>query len=347
MIVGKKDVFERKYMGKFRNLASQFGEFVLYERDRGARDIGVHLTKKDKSGNELMSSTLCWFQMKGKMASALTQEAFETSKNIQISLQVNHLKFWYLQPMPTYLVLYIESVDEFLILNIQNYVKKTWGNNILTLPQKTATVEIPTSSVLDEQAFDLILRKGDVKQWVEALDIESETATLCLRDYDLIYRIATANIRGFEHKLTIVKWQSKLRTELHFKERPFNSSDEWQIVREHWEARLPLHEIEEQFPYLEFKAYKNQVTDEDDDFWDDDEEDFYSIPDFELMNGVVVHGESFMPDEVIFYELAYTLNDLGKQMYEWITIMETAEVISIDKDGPSYVSVAHWHSREV
>ena len=50
IIVGKTDAFERKYMGKFRHFAGQFGEFVNYENDRGARDIGLHLTHRLQSG---------------------------------------------------------------------------------------------------------------------------------------------------------------------------------------------------------------------------------------------------------------------------------------------------------
>ena len=47
MRVGKSDAFEREYTQKFRLLAAEHGEFVHYERDRAARDIGLHLTRKD------------------------------------------------------------------------------------------------------------------------------------------------------------------------------------------------------------------------------------------------------------------------------------------------------------
>jgi len=43
VVVGQNDAFERRYMEKFRSFASKFGEFVKYEHDRGAQDIGIHL----------------------------------------------------------------------------------------------------------------------------------------------------------------------------------------------------------------------------------------------------------------------------------------------------------------
>ena len=42
MRVAANDDFEHVYMQKFRALAAPWGEFVAYERDRAARDIGLH-----------------------------------------------------------------------------------------------------------------------------------------------------------------------------------------------------------------------------------------------------------------------------------------------------------------
>src|ERR1039458_7907559 len=140
--VGATDVFERRYTQKFRNFAGQFGEFVAYERDRGARDIGLHLTQKLQSGGERMSSALCWFQLKGITKKKLSEDQFRQGGTVSISLKVRHLQFWYLQPMPTYLALFVESVDTFLVLNLREYVEKTWGRGILTLGKNETTVEV-------------------------------------------------------------------------------------------------------------------------------------------------------------------------------------------------------------
>jgi hypothetical protein len=66
----------------------EVGEFVTYERDRAARDLGLHLTRKLGSGKEQLSSALCWFQMKGVMATTLTKAAFDKLATLDISLQV-------------------------------------------------------------------------------------------------------------------------------------------------------------------------------------------------------------------------------------------------------------------
>lgn len=92
--IGMTDVFERQYLAKFRAFAANFGEFVSYERDRGVRDIGLHLTHKLKAGSERMSGARCWFQMKGIMKTTLSKTEFEKQGEIKISLSVDHLKYW-------------------------------------------------------------------------------------------------------------------------------------------------------------------------------------------------------------------------------------------------------------
>src|SRR2546422_7933909 len=109
MLVGKQDVFERNYMAKFKQFASQFGEFVFYERDRAARDIGLQFTRKLQSGNEAVTSTLCWFQLKGITKRKYSLNNLAKMKEIKYRLSVTHLVFWYAQPTKTYLVLYLES----------------------------------------------------------------------------------------------------------------------------------------------------------------------------------------------------------------------------------------------
>ncbi len=57
--IGANDAFERRYREKFRLLAAGYGEFVYYERDRGARDVGLHLTRQQASGDEVLTGPLC------------------------------------------------------------------------------------------------------------------------------------------------------------------------------------------------------------------------------------------------------------------------------------------------
>ncbi len=132
VVIGKTDQFEHMYKEKFRAFAAQFGQFVSYERDIATRDLGLHLTKPSKSGGATVTSCLCWFQMKGIMPKTLPKEKAEKAITFNYKLEVEHLKFWFLQPMPTYLALYVGSLDSFYILNLQKYVENTWGKGILT-----------------------------------------------------------------------------------------------------------------------------------------------------------------------------------------------------------------------
>src|SRR5436190_121857 len=100
LVIGKTDSFEQGYMAKFEQLASDHGVFVKYERDRAARDIGLHLTKELKSGQKQVTNSLVWFQMKGVMATTLTKEQFEKAKSVKLSLDVEHLRHWFLDKEP-------------------------------------------------------------------------------------------------------------------------------------------------------------------------------------------------------------------------------------------------------
>jgi hypothetical protein len=348
MLVGKTDVFERLYAQKFRLLVGEFGEFVEYERDRGARDIGLHLTRRDSTGSETVTSTLCWFQLKGIRSTTLPRHAFNERQAIRLRVKVSHLKFWYLQPMPTYLVVYIECADLFLVLNIQKYVEDKWGTSILTLPQGNATIIIPKDSVLDKQAFFLILRKGDVNQWVKVVGATPEQAIVCMRDYELIYHIGTAGQRGFEQRLVFRKWNTKLRSELRFQERKVGSSDTWETIREHWESVPPEVDLEETFPYLDF--FSLYPEDGPDAWWIVDDDDYDDYP-FEtrpvLRSGEIIHGRPFASEFVEYY-LGFSLNNMGLQMSRWITEMTKAGLLEKAKiKKSSFTSVDYWSHREV
>jgi hypothetical protein len=339
--VGKTDVFERLYTERFRAFAAEFGEFVAYERDRGARDLGLHLTHKLSSGKERLSSALCWFQMKGIMASSLPKKAFEKADEVKLSLEVKHLRYWFLQPMPTYLVVYVESAAIFLIQNIQDYVAKTWGKAILTLAQKTATVSISRNSVLDEQAFDLLLTRSDIKEWVRALETDEESARLCRRDYDLIWHFGTATDRKVKHRVDYWNWQSKARDQFFIQESPIGGKDDWQTLREHWQLQSGVSDLEDAYAYLEFLALENA---EDDEMWDD--EDAEDSPILTLSNGDVVVGVD-CGGEFFQFVLGARLNELGQQLFESVSTLEKVGLIEITRGIREWVSIAPWHHRAV
>lgn len=324
-------------MEKFRALAADFGEFINYEHDRGARDIGMHLTQKLLSGKERLSSALIWFQMKGKMEKTLPLSEYEGSSEVKISLDVNHLRYWYLQPMPTYLVLYIESADEFLIINVSEYVKEKWGREILILGQSKATVTVTKKNKLDHHAFRLILQKNDIEEWRRALENPSEHIDVCYRDYDLIWHLGTAEERAVSHGLEFWDWISKTRSQLYIYEKDAEGNKE--RLREQWQHMGNIHQLEETFPYIEFFV----DVDVRDYWWDDNDID---APDMVLANGDVMSGAN-AANEYFLYECNAKLNDIGRDMFEWVKYLSEIELIELTPRRSEMISIAPWHSRDV
>jgi len=339
IIVGKTDTFERKYMERFRAFASDFGEFVNYEHDRGARDIGLHLTHPLSSGKERVSTALVWFQMKGVMSTTLPENEFEKLEKLTISLNVNHLRYWYLQPMPTYLALYIESVDQFFILNLTKFVRDKWGRDILTLDQATATVEVPVESKLDKQAFRLILQENDIDEWKKALGNDGENVDVCYRDYDLIWHLGTAEERNVSHELEFWDWQSKTRSQLYIYE---IGEGEKKVLREHWQYMMNIHDLETSYPYIEFFAKEGN---ENDGWWDDDD-DYNEVPDIKLSNGDVISGIN-AAYEYFAYVCGMKLNDIGKELFEWVLFLSEVGLIEITPGKSELISIAPWHGRAI
>jgi len=337
--VGKTDVFERKYMEKFRAFASKFGEIVNYERDRGARDIGLHLTHKLKSGKERLSSAFLWFQMKGIMESTLSEEQLNDLSEVKISLEVPHLRYWYNQPLPTYLVLYIECSDLFLILNIQDYIEKKWSRDIFKLDQKTATVAVPKHSTLDEQAFKLILTKADIDEWKKVLGGGDEDTRICQRDYDLIWHLSSAEERNVAHRIIFWDWQSKNRSQFYIKEKGPEDKN-WHTLREHWEYSMSVDDLEDAYPYIEFYS----LHDGDDIFEEEIFEEDPEVPPLNLSNGDVVFGTN-CSWELFKYEMGVRLNALGLDMYSWVNKLSEIGLIEISPGKSEIISVAPWHGR--
>lgn len=354
-IIGKTDEFEHKYKEKFRAFAAQFGHFVTYERDIAKRDIGLHLKEPLPSGEAKLTSCLCWFQLKGIMAGTLPEDEAKGASAFKYRLKVEDLRFWFLQPMPTYLALYVESIDKFFILNLQKYVEEKWGRNILTLNQKTVDVEVSAGSPLDDEAFALILRKSTVEEWTKAMSADESHVRLCERDYNVIWRIGTAANRKVEHRFEIFDWRSKTRGEVHIEERAVGGADDdWETVRDHWQFMLQATGVEDMYPYLKFtvdeenEGYSGDDVDELDEdgyrnSWEDDGE---YRPSFKLKNGQVVLGED-CSGEYHLYDIVPELNGLGLSLFNLIQTLIDVKFIEIALDSGEFISVAPWHHRQV
>ena len=348
LVLGKTDAFEQNYMAKFEQLASYHGMFVKYERDRATRDIGLHLTKDLKSGKRQVTNSLVWFQMKGVMAPTLTREAFEAAKGVSLPMEVAHLRHWFLDKEPTQLVVYVESVDQFLVMNLQNYIAEMWGHAILTLDQKTATVTVPASSVLDDQAFAILLRYADIAQWVKALDATQSDVELLYAGCNLIYAISTADDREVRCGVLWTKWLSKTRDELRIAERPLDFegdiNDGWEVVHEHWE--YGGINPEDSYPYLELFALEDYEPETFTNRWGEEErlDDGETIT---LKNGDTVFGPNAANEYCIFV-FGARLNEYGQKLLshlEKLVEFGLLELRDPDSDDRTFLSVAPWHRR--
>jgi hypothetical protein len=337
--VGKNDAFERKYMGKFGALAAQFGEFAKYERDRAGRDIGLHFVEAKTDGGEIVTPSLVWFQMKGIQASTLTEAEFREVKKATVQLEVSHLRFWYIAPDPTFLAVYVESVDDFLVLNLKRYVAGRFGNDILTLDQKTVSVDVSDDSVLDEQAFYLIKKNQSVEAWKDKIEQGDEFAHTFFRDTDVIWRLGDIADRGASASMVVRKYGSKMRTEVYFLE--VKPGDDDELIRQHWQFAMG-DDLRTPFPYLDFDT----EDDEDADWWaDEDDWDATGHPALELPNGKIVQPSGVF--EMVEYRVQIALNDIGKAWLQTLRIMEASGFIEINKESGGSVSVAPWHGRNV
>jgi hypothetical protein len=330
-------------MGKFQEQAADYGVVVRYERDRAARDIGVHFFRKTRSGKEQATGSLVWFQMKGIQAATLSKADFAKARSVAVSLKVKDLQLWYRMNGPTYLAVYIESVDTFLVLNIVAYVAEHYGAKILTLGQKTIDVQVSTKSVLDAQAFDLIVRNGTAEEWARVLGADSGDVHLAQRDYRLLWKLGTSKKRGVEHRMDVKDWQSKLRGEVEFLERPIaGSEDSWRSIREHWQLMLRIQGLEAAYPYLSFQPFDQQHQD-DIEFWSNEDDE----PFVEFSDGTVVYGHD-CAGEYNLYELRPRLNSIGRRLVAIVnTLMRASMIETPDDNEGETLDVAPWHARDV
>ncbi|MDF2990593.1 MAG: hypothetical protein K0S37_1107 [Microbacterium sp.] len=158
--MGEHDELENRYMPKFEALLSQSGVIVGYRRDRAGIDTGLHLfargEKTTKGGDERpywrALASRVWFQLKGVHAATLSADAFNKAEHVAVTVGVEHLKFWFAAPEPVYLVVYVESVDTFIGIDVRELVEQEWQQTFYaSMRDRTGdvTVHVPTIAVMD------------------------------------------------------------------------------------------------------------------------------------------------------------------------------------------------------
>jgi hypothetical protein len=154
-IVGSDDVFEQNYRARLDSLLSPYGQRVRYEQDRAALDGGIHLFEPGgPDGSRIVGQVRVWYQAKGLRSSTLAESALAGSPEVAVSgLRIDDVKYWYAAAEPVYLIVFVESVDEFLAEDVRDLVDRQGGmESLADLPQaqQTMTLKVRRSATLEE-----------------------------------------------------------------------------------------------------------------------------------------------------------------------------------------------------
>lgn len=167
--MGVADELEERYMARFALLVAGRGVAIPHNKDRFGVDTGLQFylegTKADRKGQQRRyfhaSPVRVWFQFKGIQVETLSCEEFAKKEAVAVQVEIEHLKFWYAAPEPVYITFYVESVDEFLVIDARDFVDQKWGETFYAEMQAhtsgMVTVSIPTDSILTPERLDAML----------------------------------------------------------------------------------------------------------------------------------------------------------------------------------------------
>lgn len=365
MKIGSADDLENLYMAKFREFAANYGIFVEYTIDRAARDIGLHFTQLSAAGGRVVTPALVWFQMKGVSAAKLSRDQFEAADAVTLSLETKHLRFWHVALEPTYVVVYIESADQFLVVNIKEWVGQKLGEEVLTTSQESYSVRIGKKNELDDHAFRIILHKNlcsVVRDRLRASD--DGEAQRFLAAAAIVKWMDQCRQSGVKTRIAVKAWISKTRMEFVFLSQ--DPGEDWKPVRLHWQVHTPP--FTRVFPFLSFsggRLARFQETVTLDYFagepfsethrtidWLDpavaeemDDEELENEGWLDLGGDLYTYGD-IAAGEWTEHELAISLNDLGESWLAILKVMEEAEILAVE-NVEGWVSVAPWNTRDL
>lgn len=160
--MGEHDELENRYMPRFETLLSESGVVVEYRRDRVGIDTGLHLfareEKPTRQGGERpywrALAGRVWFQLKGVHAATMSADEFHAAKRVTVKVGVEHLRFWFAAPEPVYLIVYVESVDAFVGVDVRELVEREWGPTFYASMRDRSgevTAHVPTASVMNSE----------------------------------------------------------------------------------------------------------------------------------------------------------------------------------------------------
>jgi hypothetical protein len=163
---GESDVFEAAYMAKLKALLTPHGLVLIYDRDRAAIDTGLHLFLEG-DGARQASQVRVWFQAKGKMAGTLPLKTYRAAQTVAVKVKVDHLRFWVAAPEPVYLVVYVESGDEFIAEDVRDIVERQWPHGAfyseVPASRGEVTLRVATTAKLDGARVAAMLRHRSMR----------------------------------------------------------------------------------------------------------------------------------------------------------------------------------------
>ena len=158
--VGQSDLFESRYRAELDRRLSPNGILIEYSADRAALDGGLHLYKKDEESGADVSDVRVWFQCKGIQQSTLSREELASRGEVAVAgLSVDHVQFWYSAPEPVYLVVYLESIDDFVAADVRDLVERRGGvaflRELRSKGQSTVTLQISCDATLERALHNM------------------------------------------------------------------------------------------------------------------------------------------------------------------------------------------------
>ncbi len=151
-VVGAQDRFEQRYTNRLKDLLSEHGQFVHYENDRAALDLGLHLYDTNAAAG-VLGQVRVWFQLKGITESRFSVEQSLGAGTVAVAgLRTDHIRYWFAHPEPVYLVVFVEALGEFLAADTRDLVEPRgglrWLNELDGSDQKTTTLHVPLTARL-------------------------------------------------------------------------------------------------------------------------------------------------------------------------------------------------------
>ncbi|MFI5710573.1 hypothetical protein [Kribbella sp. NPDC051620] len=159
-----EEEFEDGYVLEFRRRLHGRCLWLEYHRDRGAIDLGIRLKRP---GTYEVSQTRVWFQLKGLHDATHDATKFN-DKGAYADVEIAHLREWYEAPEVVYLAVWVESVGEFVALDVRDLVESRWGVDVrwdeVGQPgQKSIRVWIPPSCLIDDPFLDGLDRHASMR----------------------------------------------------------------------------------------------------------------------------------------------------------------------------------------